>query len=51
MKIDLPDAALEGAGMTPELAKLEVAVAPYRDRKVSMGRAGTERRTPLRRCP
>lgn len=25
--------------MTPELAKLEVAVALYRDRKVSMGRA------------
>ena len=39
MKIDLPDAALEGTGMTPELAKLEVAVALYRDRKVSMGRA------------
>lgn len=39
MKIDLPDAALEGTGMTPELAKLEVAVALYRDRKVSIGRA------------
>lgn len=39
MNIDLPDAALEGTGMTPELAKLEVAVALYRDRKVSMGRA------------
>ena len=39
MKVDLPDAALEGTGMTPELAKLEVAVALYRDRKVSMGRA------------
>jgi predicted HTH domain antitoxin len=25
--------------MTPEIAKLEVAVALYRDRKVSMGRA------------
>lgn len=25
--------------MTPELAKLEVAVALYRDRKLSMGRA------------
>ena len=25
--------------MTPELAKLEVAVALYRDRKVSMGKA------------
>lgn len=25
--------------MTPELAKLEVAVSLYRDRKVSMGRA------------
>jgi len=25
--------------MTPELAKLEVAVALYRDRKVAMGRA------------
>ena len=39
MKIELPDAALEGTGMTPELATLEVAVALYRDRKVSMGRA------------
>ncbi len=39
MKIDLADAVLEGTGMTPELAKLEVAVALYRDRKVSMGRA------------
>ena len=25
--------------MTPEIAKLEVAVALYRDRKISMGRA------------
>jgi predicted HTH domain antitoxin len=39
MQVELPDAALEGTGMTPELAKLEVAVALYRDRKVSMGRA------------
>ena len=39
MRVELPDAALEGTGMTPELAKLEVAVALYRDRKVSMGRA------------
>lgn len=39
MKIELPDAALVGTDMTPELAKLEVAVALYRDRKVSMGRA------------
>jgi len=39
MQVDLPDTALEGTGMTPELARLEVAVALYRDRKVSMGRA------------
>ena len=39
MKIELPDAALEGTGMTPEIAKLEVSVALYRDRKISMGRA------------
>jgi predicted HTH domain antitoxin len=39
VKVELPDAALEGTGMTPEIAKLEVAVALYRDRKVSMGRA------------
>lgn len=39
MQLELPDAALEGTGMTPELAKLEVAVALYRDRKVSMALA------------
>jgi predicted HTH domain antitoxin len=39
MIVELPDAAIEGTGMTPELAKLEVAVGLYRDRKVSMGRA------------
>ncbi len=39
MIVELPDAALEGTGMTPELAKLEVAIGLYRDRKLSMGRA------------
>ena len=39
MIVELSDAAIEGIGMTPELAKLEVAVGLYRDRKVSMGRA------------
>lgn len=39
MNIELSDAALVGTGLTPELAKLEVAVALYRDRKISMGRA------------
>lgn len=39
MRIDLPDIALEGTGMTPELARLEVAIALYRDRKLGMGRA------------
>jgi predicted HTH domain antitoxin len=39
VNVELPDVALEGTGMTPELAKLEVAVALYRDRKISMGRA------------
>ncbi len=39
MNVELPDAVMEGTGMTPEIAKLEVAIALYRDRKVSMGRA------------
>ena len=39
MQVELPDAALEGTGITPEWAKLEVAVALYRDRRASMGRA------------
>lgn len=39
MQVDLLDDALEGTGLTPELAKLEVAVALYRDRKASMGKA------------
>lgn len=39
VNVELPDAVLAGTGLTPELARLEVAVALYRDRKVSMGRA------------
>ncbi len=39
VEVELPDAVFEGTGMTPELAKLEVVVALYRDRKISMGRA------------
>ena len=39
MNVELPDAVLAGTGLTPEIARLEVAVALYRDRKVSMGRA------------
>jgi predicted HTH domain antitoxin len=39
VQVELPDAALEGTGITPEWAKLEVAVALYRDRRASMGRA------------
>ena len=39
MRVELPDSALEGTGMTPETAVLELAVALYRDRKVTMGRA------------
>lgn len=39
MQVELPDAALTGTGLTPEQVRLEVAVALYRDRKVSMGRA------------
>jgi predicted HTH domain antitoxin len=39
MHVELPDAVLDGTGMTPELAALEVAVALYRDHKVGMGRA------------
>lgn len=39
MKLEIPDDVLQGTGMTPALARLEIAVALYRDRKVSMGRA------------
>jgi len=39
MKLEIPDEVLQGTGMTPSLALLEVVVALYRDRKVSMGRA------------
>ena len=39
MQVQLPDAALIGTGLTSDQVRLEVAVALYRDRKVSMGRA------------
>jgi len=39
VQVELPDAALEGTGITPEWAKLELAVALYRDRRADMGRA------------
>jgi predicted HTH domain antitoxin len=39
MQVEIPDAALSGTGLTPDQVRLEVAVALYRDRKVSMGRA------------
>jgi len=41
MQVEIPDAALAGTGLTPDQVRLEVAVALYRDRKVSMGRAAT----------
>ena len=39
MSLEIPDEALQGTGMTPSLAHIEIAVALYRDRKVSMSRA------------
>jgi predicted HTH domain antitoxin len=39
VQVDIPDTALTGTGLTPDQVRLEVAVALYRDRKVSMGRA------------
>ena len=41
MQVEIPDTALTGTGLTPDQVRLEVAVALYRDRKVSMGRAAT----------
>jgi predicted HTH domain antitoxin len=39
MQVEIPEAAIAGTGLTPDQVRLEVAVALYRDRKVSMGRA------------
>jgi predicted HTH domain antitoxin len=39
MQVEIPDNALTSTGLTPDQVRLEVAVALYRDRKVSMGRA------------
>lgn len=39
MQVELSDAVLAGTDLTPDQVRLEVAVALYRDRKVSMGRA------------
>jgi predicted HTH domain antitoxin len=41
MQVELPDSALTGSGLPPDLVRLEVAVALYRDRKVSIERAVT----------
>jgi predicted HTH domain antitoxin len=35
--VELPDAEIRDTGLTASLAKIEVAVALYRDRKVSLG--------------
>ncbi|MFZ4777338.1 MAG: UPF0175 family protein [Terrimicrobiaceae bacterium] len=37
MIVELPDAEIRDTGLTADLAKIEVAVALYRDRKVSLG--------------
>ncbi len=37
MVIEVPDADLRGVDVTPELAKLEMAVGLYRDRRVTLG--------------
>lgn len=37
MIVELPDAEIRNTGLTADLAKIEVAVALYRDRKVSLG--------------
>ncbi|MCX6935227.1 MAG: UPF0175 family protein [Verrucomicrobia bacterium] len=39
MVIELSDQALEGIELSPELAKLEMALGLYRDEKVSLGKA------------
>ncbi len=39
MHLELPDPPLRGTGLTPALAKLEIAVALYRDRKLTISRA------------
>ncbi len=38
MIVELPESEIRGTGMTSSLAKLELAVALYRDRKLSLGR-------------
>jgi hypothetical protein len=35
--VELPDAEIRDTGLTVSLAKIEVALALYRDRKVSLG--------------
>jgi len=37
MLVELPEAEIRDTGLTVSLAKIEVAVALYRDRKVSLG--------------
>lgn len=37
MIVELPDAEIRDTGLTASLAKIELAVALYRDRKVSLG--------------
>ena len=39
MQVEILDAAITGTGLTEDQVRIEVAVALYRDRKVSMGRA------------
>lgn len=41
MIVDLPDSEIKGTGLTSELAKVELAVALYRDRKVTLGRGAS----------
>lgn len=37
--MEIPEFAIAGTGLTADQVRIEVAVALYRDRKVSMGRA------------
>ncbi|MGF1655532.1 MAG: UPF0175 family protein [Verrucomicrobiales bacterium] len=41
MIVDLPDSEIEGTGLTSELAKVEISVALYRDRKLTLGRGAS----------
>ena len=39
MVIEVPDKAAEGIGLSPELARLEMALGLFRDEKATLGQA------------